>query len=161
MKMNTWIKGLLLAVGLLFLVQDIKAQRIALKSNAVTWATLSPNFGAEFRITRFFTVNGELSFNPFSSRPQARWFVGVAGMASVYNMTMGGTTHDGTAIGAGPTGGYSFVLNSRWSLEATLGLGLIGVNERRYKDILPLERNNKKIIFAPIKAGVTIVYLLK
>lgn len=181
MKMNMWIKGLLLAVGLLFLVQDIKAQRIALKSNAVTWATLSPNFGAEFRITRFFTVNGELSFNPFSfgnfkphhvtfqpevrywfsSRPHARWFVGVAGLASVYNMTLGGTTHDGTAIGAGPTGGYSFVLNSRWSMEATLGLGLIGINERRYKDILPLERNNKKIIFAPIKAGVTFVYLLK
>lgn len=182
MKIKSWIKGLLFAAGLLFLVQDIQAQRIGLKSNALSWATLSPNFGAEFRITRFFTVNAELSFNPFtlgnfkphhvtfqpevrywfSSRPHARWFVGAAGLASMYNMQFGKTIHDGIALGGGVTGGYSFVLNSRWSLETTLGLGLISVNERKFREgSFAMERNNKKIMFAPIKAGVTFVYLIK
>ncbi len=81
------------------------AQRIGLKTNALYWAAMSPNMGAEFRINRHVTLNFEamgsllkagkvdakgLQFSPearywFSARPQAGHFVGVMAVASNYN----------------------------------------------------------------------------
>lgn len=187
MKRHLWLKGSLLIMSLLFLTTNMQAQRIALKSNALLWATLSPNVGAEFRVSRRFTISTEVAANPFSlgklephyalfqpevrywfsNRPHARWFVGVAGLASIYKMRFGDTYHDGNAVGGGVTGGYSFVLNRRWSLETTLGLGLVRISERKWDvsqpfpgNIMPEEPNNKKIMPFPIKAGVTFVYIL-
>lgn len=183
MKKYFNLKVLLLAVGAFALFQNVDAQRIALKSNALLWATASPNVGAEFRVSRRFTVSTDVAFNPFkfgnldlhygafqpevrywfSGRPHARWYVGVAGLASVYNMCISNTRHDGSAFGGGVTGGYSFVLGERWGIEATLGIGALSVAERKYALGQPSPGicNNEKIMIAPIKAGVTFVYLLK
>ncbi len=183
MKRLLTLKTLLLAVGFLCMIQGVRAQRIALKTNGLMWATLSPNIGAEFGISRRFTLGAEVAACPFSlgdfqpryavfqpelrywftARAHARWFVGVAGLASEYNMRLKDTFHNGSAWGGGITGGYSFVLAERWSLETTLGLGLIRFREKKYSvgEPMPMFTNNKKFMFAPIKAGVTFVYILR
>ena len=160
------------------------AQRIGLKTNALYWAAMSPNMGAEFRINRHVTLNFEamgsllkagkvdakgLQFSPearywFSARPQAGHFVGVMAVASNYNLLLDDTRHKGDAWGAGLTYGYSFVLGRRWSLEATIGAGDVRVNEKKFADAAeeePEHANNTKWAWAPLKAGVTFVYLLK
>ena len=64
---------------------DVHAQRVGIKTNLLYWATLSPNIGTEFRLSRHFTVNLEAAGNPFkfgdhqlhfaSFKPEVRsWF---------------------------------------------------------------------------------------
>ncbi len=163
--------------------QKAAAQRISLKTNALLWATASPNIGAEFRLSRHFTLNAEVAGNPFSvgsykptfaavspelrywfsGRPQARFFVGLGGLFSEYAMQLKNDYHDGQAFGAGVTGGYSFVLGRRWSLETTLGVGLLSFREKNYRvgEPAPASPNREVLTVAPIKAGVTFVYILK
>ncbi len=180
-------KCLSLLALLTILVQPLSAQRVAVKTNAIYWATATPNLGAEFRLNRHFTLNVEGAVNYlklgdrlrtkgigampevrywFSGRPQARHFVGLMGMVAGYSMTSHIKTsepkiyHGGTAIGAGVTYGYSFVLGKHWSLETTAGLGLLSIGERKSKGDGPT-RDNNKCIFAPTKLGVSFVYIFK
>lgn len=208
--------GLLLCVG-----TQLSAQRVSLKTNALYWATASPNVGLEFRFNRHLTLNLEgaanrlkfgadskintriVSFTPemrywFSARPQAGHFVGLMGMATTYKALFKDTWHDGDCFGAGLTYGYSFVLSRRWSMETTIGLGLLHIRERKYANgnsaptpdlpdtpvtpdqpdtpVMPdtpeiassyasgyevSKPNNVKWMPAPLKAGVTFVYILK
>lgn len=159
------------------------AQRVALKTNALYWATLSPNLGAEFRLSRHYTLNLEAAANPFtigkyklhaaaftpevrywlSARPQAGHFFGIMALGAIYNMKWNDTCHQGDALGLGPTYGYSLVLGERWSVEGTIGLGLLRYREKKYGegDVAPTEINHKSTIIAPLKAGITLTYILK
>lgn len=85
-------------------------------------------------------------------------------MASTYNVLLNGARHKGDAFGGGLTYGYSFVLGRHWSLEATAGVGALHINEKKFREgteDVPDHANNAKWIPAPIKAGVTFVYLIK
>ena len=162
----------------------VQAQRIGLKTNALYWAAASPNIGAEFRLNRHVTLNMEgvanrlkvgskvdtrlWSFSPevrywFSARPQAGHFLGLMGTTSTYNLMLGDTRHNGDAIGGGLTYGYSFVLGRRWSLEATLGGGMVKIREKKTAKNAPEpgKANNIKWMAAPLKAGVTFVYIIR
>lgn len=162
---------------------NVFSQRVALKTNALYWATLSPNIGLEFRLSRHFTLNIEgagnlfksnkykthtAAFMPegrywFSSRPQAGHFIGVMGTANFFKWKINDTHHNGDALGLGLTYGYSFVLNKRWSLETTLGAGWLHFRDIKYKEgeKAPSGPNHSKDLFAPLKAGVTFVYHIK
>ena len=69
----------------------------------------------------------------------------------------------GDALGGGVTYGYSFVLSRRWSLETTVGLGMLHVREKKFAKgtTEPKEINHTKTIPAPLKAGITFTYILK
>lgn len=176
-------RSFLLALGLLMFT-GLSAQRVAVKSNALYWATMSPNLGLEFRLSRHFTLNVEAAANPFKisdkfktrffgvtpevrywfeARPHAHHFIGAMGLGSTYSLALKNNIHNGDAWGAGLTYGYSFVLNTRWSLETTIGAGLLKVNEKKYKswEPEPKQANRDKFMFAPMKLGVTFVYLIK
>lgn len=163
---------------------QLHAQRVALKSNALYWATLSPNLGAEFRVSRHYTFNLEVGGNPFKlsdkfqtrfagitpevrywfeGRPHARHFMGLMGMAAAYDLVLQDRHHTGSAFGGGLTYGYSFVLGKRWSLETTVGAGVLKIREKNYAthEYAPETANRNKVIFAPLKLGVTFVYLIK
>ena len=129
MKMQCFrLQSLGKAIGMcLFFVlaTSANAQRVGLKSNALYWAAMSPNLGAEFRVNRHLTLNAEvtgsllrvgdfhtkmLSFAPearywFSARPQAGHFVGLMASATTYNILLNGTRHKGDAFGGGLTYG--------------------------------------------------------
>lgn len=159
------------------------AQRIGLKTNALYWAAASPNVGVELRLNRHVTLNLEGAFNYFdfssvashaiaftpearywlSARPLAGHFVGLMGLAASYKTDWKDTRHQGEAGGIGATYGYAFVLSSRWSIEATAGVGALRVREKRFDTTGPApdRPNNRKWIAAPLKAGITITYILR
>ncbi len=175
-----------LSLSIIFFILSIaavSAQKITLKTNLLYWGTLSPNFGTELRLSRHFTLNLEAAVNPFeikdkklhmvtftpevrywlAGRPQAHYFIGAMALGSVYDIHYKDITHKGDAVGIGLTCGYSFVLSKRLSLEATIGGGLLHYREIKHHDAQPrpLSPNNAKSIIAPLKAGLTLAYILK
>ncbi|WP_321438086.1 DUF3575 domain-containing protein [uncultured Bacteroides sp.] len=158
------------------------AQRIALKTNALYWATLSPNIDGEFRLSRHVTLDlgvaGNFSTtvkdNTFKfqqvspevrywfSRPMARHFVGLTGFAANYNFKFNDTKYDGDALAAGLTYGFDWVLSRRCNLETTVGAGMLKYRCFDYPvdGVKPLSPNKDKTIFAPLKLGVSFSYLL-
>lgn len=180
-------KGLLrgiVAVFLLCAATFAQAQRIALKTNALYWAAASPNLGLELRVNRHVTFNFEGTFNRlkvgkydtraeiftpevrywFSARPQTGHFLGLSGLAANYNLKLNNDHYIGDSFGGGLTYGYSFVLGRHWSLETTLGAGLIHRREKNYDERTqecPEKPNLNKWQFFPIKAGVSFVYIIK
>lgn len=79
--------------------QFVNAQRVALKSNVIDWAVLSPNLALEMRLNSRLTLDISAATNPFSfsvadikathvrlqpelrywfNRPMARHFVGLS-----------------------------------------------------------------------------------
>lgn len=174
-----------IGLALFFLAISLNcfSQRVGVKTNVLGWSTLSPNIGVEFRLSRHFTLNVEglgnlvgqhygrthtAALMPearywFSARPQAGHFIGVMGAGCMYQWRLYDTYYLGDAVGAGLTYGYSFVLNKRWSLETTLGAGWLHIREKRYNegDEIPQLANRSKDMFAPLKLGVTFVYLIK
>lgn len=160
------------------------AQRVALKTNALYWATASPNLGLELRVNRHITFNVEGTFNRlkagkfdtraeivnpevrywFSARPQAGHFLGVAAVVSNYNLLIDHQRHNGDLAGGGLTYGYSFVLGRHWSLEATVGGGMVYRREKNYDERdnqQPTTANLRKWQPFPLKAGVSFVYIIK
>lgn len=166
------------------LCNPVSAQRIALKTNALYWATASPNIGLELRINRHITFDFDATYNNiaigkydsqvrmftpemrywFSARPQAGHFVGLTGIAANYSLLINNKDHDGDILGGGLTYGYSFVLGKRWSLETTIGGGLVYRHELEYcldSDYRPERANIKKYQLFPLKAGISFVYIIK
>lgn len=166
----------------LFLVLPANAQRVSVKTNALYWAVCAPNAGLEFRINRHTTLNLEAAFQRFdhgkydtralvftpearywfSARPQAGHFVGVTALAANYDITVGSRRHNGDAFGGGVTYGYSFVLGRHWSLETTVDVGALYRHEKDSRNgNEPSQPNVSKVNFAPLKAGVTFVYIIR
>lgn len=159
------------------------AQRIGFKTNALYWAAASPNLGLELRVNRHMTFDIEGTYNRLdigrydtramiftpevrywlSARPQAGHFIGATGFAADYNIAIGDTRHKGDAFGAGITYGYSFVLSRHWSLELTAGAGMAYRHEKSFdkNGSEPEAVNVRKWQLAPMKAGVSFVYILK
>ena len=90
--------------------------------------------------------------------------MGIIGTAANYNSLLNDTRHAGYAFGGGLTYGYSFVLGKRWSLETSIGAGALHLREKRFNENTeaePESANRRQWVFAPLKAGVTLVYIIK
>ena len=61
-KAKAWFTLAVLSASLLAPMQT-KAQRVAVKTNALYWAASTPNLGAEFRVNRHVTFNFEAAYN--------------------------------------------------------------------------------------------------
>ena len=69
LKVSSW-----LIIMLFFMcVQDVSGQRVAIKSNALQWLTASPNIGAEFTLSRRFTMDLSSATNPSSLSSYDDW----------------------------------------------------------------------------------------
>lgn len=184
MKIGNRCRVWLVAAFSALSVSPLCAQRIAVKTNALYWAALSPNAGVEVTLSRHFTLNLEADFSPFGrggnvglrhvsfvpevrywfgGRPQTRHFIGASGMGTIYDLRFGNTRHDGDALGGGFTYGYSLVLNRRWSIEGTVGLGLLHRSEKHYAVGTPApdSPNRTGFVFAPVKLGLSAVYIIR
>lgn len=177
------MRGLAFAAFTICCAQHGAAQRVALKTNALYWAAASPNLGMEFRVNRHITFNFEGAYNRLdigkidskaaifypeirywlSARPQTGHFFGITGIAADYDVTASDKRHKGDAFGAGLTYGYSFVLSRHWSLETTVGAGAAYRHEKAFAkgSKEPTAANIRKWQMAPLKAGVTFVYIIK
>jgi|WetSurMetagenome_2_1015567.scaffolds.fasta_scaffold222456_2 hypothetical protein len=172
---------LILFVLLLSCYSTGMAQRIALKTNALYWATLSPNIEGEFRLSRHYTLDLGVMGNDMSkgryrlkfvqaapevrywfSRPMSRHYIGLTTFVASYDLKIKDTNYKGDAIAAGLTYGFDWVISRRCNIETSLGAGLVRYRCFDYSvgDVRPSSPNKNKTVFAPMKVGLSFSYLL-
>lgn len=174
------------------LVQEAAAQKVAVKTNALYWASASPNLSAEVGLAPHWTLEVGGGLNPFTFKDNLKWkhyqwqgearywvcerfyrhFIGLHAGGGEFNVSKvafpwpklsSDKRYEGWAVKAGLSYGYSFVLGGRWNLEATIGLGVIHADYNRYGCAVCADHdgNFKKTVFAPTKAGITLVYMIR
>ena len=175
-------RGAILILMISFIPLFGYSQKIAVKTNALEWATVSPNISAEFVVSPTMSLDLSASFNEWTpyknakfdhlriqpelrywfQRPMAQHFLGFTLLYIDYDMMYKGVCHDGQAIGGGFTYGYDFVLSKRWNLELTAGIGAIYRFERKYNEgaTYPSKNNANSWGVIPIKLGVTVSYVI-
>ena len=71
--------------------------------------------------------------------------------------------HKGDALAVGLTYGYAWVLNDHWNIEATAGIGVMRYRQFKYDKGAPKPdaANDSKTTLAPMKLGVSFVYIIR
>ncbi len=154
------------------------AQRTAVKTNALGWATLSPNVGVEFCLSDRMSLAIDGSFNPWEikgytykhfkvtpelrywfSRPLYGHYLGLNAIAMTYKIDMFDRYYNGELIGVGLGYGYSFVLGKHWNLETSVGVGY-GFRRETPKGMGASDRVWRHDLMAT-KLGISLVYIIK
>lgn len=90
-------------------------------------------------------------------------YYNISGVGIPFHSGTRGSRYQGWATGLGLSYGYSWVLGRRWNLEATVGLGYVYTDYRKYDCVTCgdyLGRQSKHL-FTPTKAGITLIYRIK
>ena len=124
-----------------------------MKTNALYWATTTPNLGVEFSFAPRWTIDVRGGYNPwtldnetnakfkhFLVSPEVRYwfcesfmghFIGLEANYIMFNMgaiphvpQLKDTRVEGWAAGAGLVYGCSWPIARRWNIEANIGAGL-------------------------------------
>ena len=71
--------------------------------------------------------------------------------------------YQGHLWGGGISYGYQWLLGSRWSMEAVLGVGYARLDHSKYPCATcgTIQKSEKKNYFGPTKAAVSIIYIIK
>lgn len=160
------------------------AQRIAIKTNALQWATLSPNLGVQLFLSDRISLDLSAGGNPFTIgqyklnylmvEPEVRYWFGrpltghTAGITLPYvdnDLGLNGTRYKGQVFGIGATYGYYWVLGRRWSMGVTAGLGMARYRQFKYKSDdpagRPAEPNLCGWTAAPLNLSCSFSYILR
>lgn len=167
------------------------AQQVALNTNALMWAAMTPNLSCEvvtgertsldlslFGHYKPYGIDSKLmAFQPefrywFSGRPMVREFIGVAALATTYNITWNGNVFDGDAVGAGVTFGYALPVRKRFNIQFYGGFGAVYFRQKQhsnssnYDDYFTAGGRSSKVNSSgyklmPIKLGISLSYILK
>lgn len=182
--MKRLIQKVLLLLLLGFVCNTALAQRVALRTNLLDWAMLSPNLTLESRLSSRLSLGIGFAANPFKlniadtrlenfrvqpelrywfNRPMARHFMGFALLGGLYNFHHKATNRKGDIFAAGFTYGYALVLSRHWNVEFTAGIGLGKTRFFKYNDGEPRpdSPNNSKWIPVPMNVGVSFTYIFK
>lgn len=148
MMNNKILRPLLLSFVLLLVAgfQNLQAQNVAVRTNALLWGTETANVSLDFTINRFSSlgITGAWSFSDswihsahvqagqieyrywFTHQPFYSMFVGpVVGIA---HYRIDDDASNQIAIPAGIEFGYSWSLSRHWNLEAVYGVGYLYYN---------------------------------
>lgn len=143
------VKYLLAALILLLVPLRAQCQKVALSTNVMGYLNLGTlNMEASYSLSRHFTVNAGVKYNPFSfpvgkygDRMQNRqqtyavgarywpwyvysgWWVAAKAQYSEYNTggIVSADTMEGDRVGGGITAGYSYMLNPHFNIEVGAG----------------------------------------
>lgn len=158
----------------------VYAQFYSVQTNALELATTTLNVEGSMMFSRRWTAHLGVAYNPwtfknnwkmkqFTLEPGVRYwmnqtymgsFVSGYAIASRYNFTLGDNRYDGKGIGLGATYGRTWLLSTRWNLEAEAGLGFIWGDCIKYQRCLcgDLRGKSNRAFLVP-KAAVNLVYL--
>lgn len=170
---------LLFWIGMSF--SKVYGQHIAVKTNLLEWGMVSPNVGVELVLGRkvsleltsgFNFIDSKKRVNYFRIQPEVRYwlerplvhhFVGLSTLFVRDNIHIDEKHFKGDLFGAGITYGYNWILGERWNLEATLGLGVVKYRQFKWREgeKKPASPNNTGVAFAPIKAGISFIYIFR
>ena len=157
---------------------------LAVRTNLLRWATLTPDLGVEWRICPSWgiAVNGSWTSWNWSDKgrryahwevaPEVRyymgeknaWYVGAMFKTGEFNYKLSETGKQGDLMGGGITAGYQLRLNKALALDFNLGLGYLNADYEKYEviDGVRVHRGNEtKDWWGPINAGVTLVWKIK
>lgn len=160
-----------------------RSQSLSLRANLLRWATLTPDLGIEWRISRSFgiAVNGSWTSWSWDDKarryalwevaPEVRYYIGdnkrgyIGAMykAGEFNYKLSATGRQGKIMGGGITGGYQLRLNNALSVDFSLGLGYLRADSHRYIVVDGVRvRQDKagKNWWGPASAGVTLVWTI-
>ena len=161
----------------------------AAKTNALYWATTTPNLGIEIALSRKWTLDISGNYNSwdFSGhkklkhrliQPELRYwlcqrfnghFFGLHAHYADFNV--GGIKmlgwrnryYQGDLYGGGISYGYHWILGNRWSIEATIGIGYVFIDYDKYKcdECATKIKSDNKNYWGPTKAGLSLIYIIK
>ncbi|WP_291586513.1 DUF3575 domain-containing protein [Bacteroides sp.] len=161
---------------------NLRAQRVALKTNLADWGTGSPNISAEFAISNSFSLDltgagsifkpkNNLYFRHVRLQPElrywfrnllSRYYIGITAFYSTYDVGYKKRGAFGDAYATGVTYGYNWILSRRWNFELCGGIGAIYYRMVHYTPPAPHPHPNKSgWMVAPVKLGISFVYILK
>lgn len=184
------MKRLIFLCILIFSVgTEMYGQKAAVKSNLLYDATTTLNLGFEFGLSTKSTLDISANYNPWKFG-DARWkhvlvqpeyrywfcekfngsFFGVHAHYAHYNV--GGLSfndnirhnrYQGDLYGAGISYGYQWIINPRWSIEATIGVGYARLSYDKYPYAVcgSKIKSGHRNYWGPTKAGISIIYILK
>ena len=164
--------------------KEKKDSRFALKTNLVAYGVLMPNLEIEWKfadrwsvalegqrawyskenphkVYRLATVIPEVRFWPIE---RTRWngmYVGAFGGTGLYDLSNGGTGHEGEGWMVGVSAGYMWPISNHLSLDAGIGLGFLRAEDKEYK---PLDGHflyqlTKNInYFGPLRLKLSLVW---
>lgn len=165
------------------------AQSFVVKTNALYWATATPNVGFEYAVAPRWTVELEGGYNPwtfdkeknikakhFLVSPEARYwfcesflghFIGINANYTQFNV--GGiplfrdARREGWAVGAGLTYGCSWPISRSWSVEADIGLGVWYTSHKTFetRKCGLFNETVSKVAFGPTSLGLSFVYIIR
>ena len=186
MKFKADIFKVIAAVILMMCCGEVRAQHLAIKTNALMDVAMTPNFGLEMvtgehssiEISVFGTHSPSgLHFNLlglqpeyrfwFNGRPMIREYIGVSSMIAGYDMNISNYVYNGNAASLGLTGGYVFLLGKRWRLDLCGGFSFLFFFQKQYyetddyyvdKDI---SYNSWGYKLFPAKLGVSFTYIIR
>lgn len=180
MYMNKF-RFLLVTIVIFVSVNSAYAQRAAVSTDLLKWATLSANISADVVLDTNISLNLEASYNPFNNiyndmsaehmmfSPELRvWlkralyshYIGFNVMSVIYDVEYNGKAYKGQAAAIGLGYGYSFILAKRWNLTPYIGFGY-GYSQRYTEPELgadsPVEASFEPMI---TKLGVSFSYII-
>ena len=163
--------------------------KFAIKTNALYWATSTPNLGFEVGLAKKITIDVSGNYNPWKFgndcqikhwlvQPELRYWLcerfngsffglhGHYGEMNVSNLNIFGMGHDrydGSLYGAGISYGYQWIISKRWSMEATVGVGYARLKYDKYARGDGGEKlgHNTRNYFGPTKIGLSFIYVIK
>lgn len=159
------------------------ATSLALRANLLRWATLTPDLGLEWRITRSLgiAVNGSWTSWTWSGvdrryalwevAPEVRWYLGerkrgyLGAMFKTgqFNYKLSDTGRQGDLTGGGLTGGYQLPLCRNLMMDFSLGMGYLNADFETYTVIDGVrvrQGAENRNWWGPINAGVSLVWKL-
>ena len=168
-------------ICLLCLVPAAKAQDVAVKTNALYWATTSLNGGVEIGLGRKWTLDIEGAYNPWNfsdgkkmhfwlAQPELKYwlcekfeghFVGFHAHGAQFFGGFNKHRYDGYLAGAGFSYGYDWILSPHWNIELELGLGYAYLWYKQSPRIpcVKCRENRHKNYVGPTKAAVSFIYI--
>ncbi|MCD7977089.1 MAG: DUF3575 domain-containing protein [Tannerellaceae bacterium] len=177
---------LLLMVGVFHLC-TLNGQTVAVKTNLLYDLTTTINLEGEVKIAPGWTLGLSGNYNPwnFSNdkkikhwliQPEVRYwlcesfaghFFGAHLHYGEYNvgniLGIKGYRYDGNLYGAGLSYGYQWLLNKRWSIEGTLGVGFAHLDREKFTCGACGEKLNErtKNYIGPTRAAISLIYIIK
>lgn len=156
----------------------------SLRANLLRWATLTPDLGIEWRISRLWGILVHGSWTSWSwndkDRRYALWevspevrhyigkekrgYLGAMYKAGAFNYKLSATGRQGDLMGGGITGGYQLRLNDALSLDFNLAVGCLHADYEKYEvvdGVRVRQGKESKNWWGPINAGVTLVWKMK
>ena len=167
-----------------FVSPDVKAQRIALKTNSLEYLMLTPNLTVEARLSQKLSLQMGLAANPISrpiaktvmknfrvepelrywfSRPMTKHFVALSLSAVDYSLQFNERYYRGDIFAGGFSYGFALVLGRHWNMEVEAGIGIGSFRGYHYKGEgnRPDEPNYHKVLPVPMRCALTFGYIFK